>query len=51
MCGICKAFVRNAFRIVDGFAFYLVGIILIARSDKKQRLGNKVAKTVVLRSD
>ena len=31
-CGIYKA------RIVDELAFYLVGIILIARSDKKQRL-------------
>ena len=37
-CGIYKAFIRNILRIVDGLAFYLVGIILIARSDKKQRL-------------
>ena len=49
-CGIHKAFVRNMLRIVDGLAFYLVGIILIARSDKKQRLGDRIAKTVVIGS-
>jgi len=49
-CGIWKAFVRNILRIVDGLAFYLVGIILIARSDKKQRLGDRIAKTVVIGS-
>jgi len=48
-CRIWEAFVRNILRIVDGLAFYLVGIILIAISDKKQRLGDKVAKTVVLK--
>ena len=47
-CGIWKAFERNILRIVDGLAFYLVGILLIARSDKKQRLGDKIAKTVVI---
>ena len=54
-CGIWKAFVRNILRIVDGLAFYLVGILLIvvgilliARSDKKQRLGDKIAKTIVI---
>ena len=49
-CEIWEAFVRNILRIVDGFAFYLVGIILIARSDKKQRLGDRIAKTVVIGS-
>ena len=47
-CGIWEAFVRNILRIVDGLAFYLVGIILIAISDKKQRFGDKIAKTVVI---
>jgi len=48
-CGIWKAFVRNILRIVDKLAFYLVGVILIARSDKKQRLGDRVANTIVVR--
>ena len=48
-CGIWKAFVRNILRIVDGLAFYLVSAILIARSDKKQRLGDRVANTIVVR--
>jgi len=50
-CGIYGASVRNILRTIDGLVFYLVGIILIAISDKKQRLGDKIAKTVVLRSD
>jgi len=49
-CGIWRALLRNVLRIVDGIAFYLVGIILIVRSNKKQRLGDKIAKTVVVRS-
>ena len=48
-CGIYKAFIRNILRIVDGLAFYLVGAILMARSDKKQRLGDRVANTIVVR--
>ena len=39
---------RNLLRIVDGLFFYLVGAILIWKSDKKQRLGDRVAKTVVV---
>ncbi len=49
-CGIWKAFVKNILRVVDGLAFYLVDMILISRSDKKQRLGDKIAKIIVLRS-
>lgn len=45
-----QALMRNILRLVDGLVFYLVGIILILRSDRKQRLGDRVAGTVVLRS-
>lgn len=41
---------RNLLRIIDGLFFYLVGAILVWTSDKKQRLGDRVAKTVVVRS-
>jgi uncharacterized RDD family membrane protein YckC len=45
-----QAFKRNILRIIDGFIFYLIGAILIWRSDKQQRLGDSVAKTVVIKT-
>lgn len=45
-----QAFTRNILRIIDGLIAYLVGAILIWRSDKKQRLGDRVAKTVVVKA-
>ncbi len=40
--------VRNVLRIVDVLPlFYLIGAILVTRSEKKQRLGDRVANTVV----
>ncbi len=42
--------VRNLLRIVDGFIFYLVAAIAVATSDKKQRIGDRVARTVVIRA-
>lgn len=44
------AIVRNVLRIVDGIVFYILGAILIARSPKGQRLGDRVADTVVIRT-
>ncbi|HWQ19767.1 MAG TPA: RDD family protein [Methanotrichaceae archaeon] len=44
------AFTRNILRVVDGFFAYLIGAILILRSPKKQRLGDSVAKTVVIKA-
>ena len=43
-----QAFKRNILRIIDGLFVYLIGAILIWRSDKQQRLGDTVAKTVVV---
>jgi uncharacterized RDD family membrane protein YckC len=45
-----QAFTRNILRIIDGLFFYLVGAILIWRSDKKQRLGDNIAKTLVVKA-
>jgi uncharacterized RDD family membrane protein YckC len=42
--------VRNVLRVVDGFLFYLVGAIAVWMSDKKQRIGDRVAGTVVIRA-
>ncbi|GAA0649865.1 RDD family protein [Salarchaeum japonicum] len=45
------AAVRNVFRLVDVLpAFYLVGIVSILASDRKKRLGDRVADTVVVRA-
>jgi len=45
-----QAFTRNILRIIDGIVAYLIGAILIWRSDKKQRLGDSVARTVVVKA-
>ena len=42
------AAVRTILRIIDGLIDYLVGAILIWTSDKKQRLGDRLAHTVVV---
>ncbi len=44
------AFVRNILRVIDGLFAYLVGAILIWTSHKKQRLGDRAAKTVVIKA-
>ena len=41
--------VRNVLRIVDGFFVYVVGAILVMTSAKKQRLGDRVAHTIVVK--
>jgi uncharacterized RDD family membrane protein YckC len=42
------AAIRTILRIIDGLLDYLVGAILIWTSDKKQRLGDRLAHTVVV---
>jgi membrane protease YdiL (CAAX protease family)/uncharacterized RDD family membrane protein YckC len=41
-----QASIRNLLRLID---FFLIGELMIAASKRKQRLGDKAAKTVVLR--
>lgn len=45
-----QAFTRNILRVIDGLFAYLIGAILIWRSDKKQRLGDRIAKTIVIKA-
>ncbi|WP_232686284.1 RDD family protein [Halobacterium zhouii] len=45
------AFVRNLLRIIDGLFYYVVGFIAMAASDKRQRIGDRVAGTVVVREE
>lgn len=44
-----ESIIRNLLRIVDGLFDYLVGAILIWSSPLRQRLGDRVAGTVVMR--
>jgi len=41
---------RNLLRLVDGIALYTVGIILILKSEQGQRLGDRLAGTVIERN-
>lgn len=47
-CTISAAVVRFVLRIIDGLFGYLVGAVLIATSEKKQRLGDRAANTIVI---
>jgi len=42
--------IRNLFRIVDGFGFYLVGLLIAGCSRIRRRLGDICAGTVVIES-
>jgi uncharacterized RDD family membrane protein YckC len=43
------AVVRNLLRLIDAFVFYLVGFLFAVQSPHGQRLGDRVAGTVVVR--
>jgi uncharacterized RDD family membrane protein YckC len=48
--GLWKGIVRNALRPVDGLpAFSLLGVILIQRSKERERFGDRIAGTRVIR--
>jgi uncharacterized RDD family membrane protein YckC len=50
-CDLGSALVRNILRIIDHLPFlYLLGIILIAATDKRQRLGDMLARTIVIKA-
>lgn len=47
-----KAFIRNILRIIDWLPFlYIIGGLLVITSAKKQRLGDMVTGTVVVKSE
>lgn len=43
------AIIRTVCRIIDSFAFYLLGFILILATEKKQRIGDLAAGTLVVK--
>ena len=48
-CSYRQAVIRNILRVVDGLFVYLVGAILVWKSPKRQRLGDRAAGTVVIK--
>lgn len=42
--------VRNLLRFIDGFLYYAVGLIAMLVSEDRQRIGDRVAGTVVVRA-
>ena len=44
------AAIRNVLRIVDGFAAYQVGLVAMLTNDNRQRVGDMVAGTIVVRT-
>ena len=46
-----KSFIRNLLRIIDGLpVFYLLGLIVMVSSKRKQRIGDMAAGTVVVKA-
>lgn len=46
---LAASLIRNLLRIIDGLFAYLVGAIFIWTSPQKQRLGDRLAKTFVVK--
>lgn len=44
-----QPFLRHFLDVVDFLFFGLVGLLVMSRSDKNQRVGDKVAQTIVIR--
>ena len=51
MIGYGASFGRNILRLIDGFFFYIIGMIFISSSDLNQRLGDKAADTIVIKEN
>lgn len=48
-CTLTASLIRNLLRVIDGILFYLLGAIFIWTSPAKQRLGDRLAKTYVVK--
>lgn len=49
-CTMGASFLRNLLRLVDGILNYVVGLVVILLSDRRQRVGDHVAQIVVVRA-
>lgn len=50
-CGFTRALLRNVLKLVDGFMNFLVGLLMVALTPDWQRIGDMVARTIVVRHD
>lgn len=48
--GMGTSVIRNLLRIVDGILHYAVGLVVMLVSERRQRIGDHVAGTVVVRA-
>ncbi|MDT5034707.1 MAG: hypothetical protein QOC94_4878 [Actinoplanes sp.] len=48
--GVGQAVLRTVLRLIDGILGYLVAFIVVLASDRRRRLGDMVAKTLVVRA-
>ncbi|WP_030442591.1 RDD family protein [Actinoplanes subtropicus] len=48
--GLLSALVRTLLRVIDGIFAYLVGFLIVINSDRRRRLGDMAAKTLVVRA-
>jgi uncharacterized RDD family membrane protein YckC len=48
--GLLSAFVRTLLRLIDGIFAYLVGFIVVVNSERRRRLGDMAARTLVVRA-
>ena len=49
--GLLSGLVRTLLRLIDGLLVYLVAMIFVVNSDRRRRLGDIAAKTLVVRAD
>ncbi|MFI5843936.1 RDD family protein [Catenuloplanes sp. NPDC051500] len=47
--GLLSGLVRTLLRIIDGFFGYLLALIIVVNNDRRRRLGDMAAKTLVVR--
>ncbi|WP_432969030.1 RDD family protein [Dactylosporangium sp. CA-233914] len=47
--GVGKAAIRTVLRIIDGIFAYLIGFIVVLSSQRRRRLGDMAARTLVVR--
>lgn len=50
-CGWLASFLRNFFRVIDGIGGYVLGLVAMLLSDRRQRIGDRAARTVVVRAE
>ncbi|GLY97491.1 hypothetical protein Acsp02_47450 [Actinoplanes sp. NBRC 103695] len=48
--GLVSGIVRTLLRLVDGLFGYILGLIIVVNSDRRRRLGDMAAKTLVVRA-